>query len=97
MINFRLKAMIVKCFGSQVDFAQALRIQAPMVSQVVRGRKFLSHEDRQRWADRLGCKPEDIFSECTDARDGGRAMTLGRTEHLDSSGRCGGFSKNGGD
>jgi hypothetical protein len=63
MVNFELKAMIIKCFGSQADFAQALGIQPPLVSQVVRGRKCLRHEERRRWADRLGCRPEEIWTD----------------------------------
>lgn len=60
-MNLELKAAIVRKFGSQANFAVVAKADEPFISRVVRGRKELPAEDRQRWADLLGCRPGEIF------------------------------------
>ena len=62
-MNLKLKLRIIEKFGTQADFAQKENIPAPVVSEVIRGRRKLKGEDQTLWAKKLGCKPEDIFSE----------------------------------
>ena len=62
-MNNILKAKIIEKFGTQADFAQAIKTEEAIVSRVVRGRRILNSETKQIWADALGCKPKDIFKE----------------------------------
>lgn len=59
-MNLELKAAIVRRFGSQANFAAALEVDEPVVSRVIRGRRQLSQDEQQRWADALGCR-RNIF------------------------------------
>jgi plasmid maintenance system antidote protein VapI len=54
-MNKKLKAKIIENFGSQADFAQALRLQESVVSRVVNGRRSLRPEDVEKWARILDC------------------------------------------
>ena len=60
-MNWVLKAKIVERFGTQSDFALALKGHESDVSRVVRGRRTLVAEERQRWADLLGADCTEIF------------------------------------
>ena len=62
-MNWSLKMKIIEKFGSQVDFAQEMKIDETLVSKIVRGRRKLNPEKQSIWATSLGCKPEDIFCE----------------------------------
>ena len=53
-MNLVLKGKIVERYGSQWRFAQSLGVHEHQISQVVRGRRVLSPEDRKRWAEKLG-------------------------------------------
>jgi hypothetical protein len=66
MINKRLKAKIVRKYGTQWDFGQAIGEHHTVVSQVVRGRRNLSDVKKVEWARALGCQPEDIFPDWRD-------------------------------
>jgi len=60
-MNKKLKAKIVEHFCTQVDFAEALRIDEAVVSRIVRGRRELTDDGKKQWAEALDCKPEEIF------------------------------------
>jgi plasmid maintenance system antidote protein VapI len=51
-MNWELKQRIIEEYGSQVDFAQTIKVNETLVSKIVRGRR----------AKALGCKPNDIFA-----------------------------------
>lgn len=61
-MNKKLKGKIVEAFGSQADFAVAMRLDESIVSRVLHGRRSLSQEDREKWSRVLGCGPE-VFEE----------------------------------
>ena len=60
-MNRILRLRIIQKYDSQADFAKLLGIDESVVSRVIRERRELSPEECQRWADALGCKPEDVF------------------------------------
>jgi len=62
-MNFRLKEKIILKFGSQVRFAFELGEHEGVVSKVVKGWRSLEEDKKKKWADALGCKVEDIFSQ----------------------------------
>jgi transcriptional regulator with XRE-family HTH domain len=62
-MNKRLKAKIYEVFGTQADFAQAMKEDESIVSRIVRGRRRPDDERMKKWADALDCKPEQLFSE----------------------------------
>jgi ribosome-binding protein aMBF1 (putative translation factor) len=62
-MNKRLKAKIYEVFGTQADFAQAMKEDESIVSRIVRGRRRPDDEQRKKWAAALDCKPEQLFSE----------------------------------
>ena len=62
-MNKKLKAKIIELFGTQGDFAQAIKEDESVVSRVIRGRRSPNHEQREKWAAVLDCKPEQLFSE----------------------------------
>jgi len=64
-MNRSLKAEIVKKFGCQADFSEAIGVHESIISRVVRGRKTLSPETQDLWAKTLGCSPE-IFQHMDD-------------------------------
>ena len=59
-MNRKLKARIVETYGSQADFAAALRIDESIVSRIIRGRRVLSPEDTEKWARILDIDPAVI-------------------------------------
>ncbi len=59
--NKNLRIAILKKFDSQGDFAEFIGVHESAVSQVIRGRRNLKSETRDRWAAVLGCDPGDIF------------------------------------
>ena len=59
--NLRLKAMIVRRYGTQEDFALAMGIRSPEVSQVISNRKEASRVTKSLYANRLECAIIDIF------------------------------------
>lgn len=60
MVNNKLKARIVEKFGSQSDLAEVLKIDASIISKVVRGRKSLCETNQLLWAKALGYKIEEF-------------------------------------
>jgi plasmid maintenance system antidote protein VapI len=61
-MNKILKAKIFEKYGTQGDFAQAVKVDETLVSKIVRGRRNLDPEKQSIWAKALGCHPRDIFA-----------------------------------
>jgi plasmid maintenance system antidote protein VapI len=62
-MNKKLKAKIFEKFGTQGDFAQAVNVDETIVSKIIRGRRKLDSDKQFIWAEALGCKPKDLFSD----------------------------------
>ena len=62
-MNLELKAQIVRKYGSQANFAQAVKADETVISRVIRGRRPLKPEDREKWARALGRRPEELFED----------------------------------
>ena len=62
-MNKKLKAKIVEKFGTQADFAQAIKIDETIVSRVVRGRRTLTPEAQKTWGRALSCDLKEVFAE----------------------------------
>lgn len=60
-MNKKLKLKIIEQFDSQANFSQIIKTDESFVSRVVRNRRILSDEKKQKWADALDCKVGDIF------------------------------------
>ena len=60
-MNRKLKAKIIERFGTQADFAQAIKIDETLVSRVVRGRRTLTSEGQKTWGRALFCDPKEVF------------------------------------
>lgn len=60
-MNKELKAEIVRRYGSQFRFAQAIGEHEATVSKVVRERVNLREWEKERWADVLGADKDKIF------------------------------------
>jgi hypothetical protein len=64
-INRRLKARIIRVFGTQGDYAQEIGEDETLVSKVICGWRTLSLEKQKEWAKPLGRNPQDLFNENT--------------------------------
>lgn len=62
-MNWTLKEIISDRYRTQSDFANAIKRPETVVSKVVRGRRALPAEERQRWADALGVDADRLFGE----------------------------------
>ncbi len=62
LINKKLKAKIIERFGYQFTFAQLLQVHESVVSEVVRGWRRLSPEQKEKWCALLDCD-QNIFAE----------------------------------
>jgi len=60
MINWRLKKLIVERCGSQVDFSMKIGRSQSYVSEIIRGRRPLSNEEKASWAQVLEVNPAVI-------------------------------------
>lgn len=54
-MNRLLKGKIVTEYGSQVEFAEKIRMNESDVSRVVRGHRTLSVDEAEKWSRALGC------------------------------------------
>lgn len=63
VVNWPLKKRIVEVFRSQSDFCVVIGERESVVSRIVRGRRQLPLDKKQKWASALQCKPEDLFKE----------------------------------
>ena len=54
-MNKKLKARIIDKFGTQADFAQAMRVDESIISRVLHGRKTLKPKTKEMWARVLEC------------------------------------------
>jgi hypothetical protein len=59
-MNKKLKAKIIEHYGSQFLFSVFMNIHESEVSRVIRGRRPLRDEDREKWAEALSVKPEEL-------------------------------------
>lgn len=59
-MNKELRLVILKKFDSQSDFAAAIGEHESAVSQVIRGRRVLSDDRKEKWAEALGIRKEDL-------------------------------------
>ena len=66
-MNWDLKTKIVEIFGTQADFAQAVKVDETIVSRIVRGRRQLDLKQQNQWARALNSDPEELFG-----RDNGK-------------------------
>ena len=62
-MNWKLKKRIIQTYGSQINFAQGIKVSESIVSKVIRGRRQLDSETQNAWAKALACKPRDIFAD----------------------------------
>jgi hypothetical protein len=62
-MNRKLKARIIELYGTQADFSAEINEDETVISRVIRGRRALPPEERNRWAVALRTTPERIFSE----------------------------------
>lgn len=62
MVNWKLKQIISEKYGTQVDFANAIGTGESRVSNVVRGRKKLTQEEKVKWVKLLECSESEIFN-----------------------------------
>lgn len=60
-MNKKLKLKIIETFGTQADFSMAVGEHESNVTRVIRERRTLSDERKERWAKALNCKSKDIF------------------------------------
>lgn len=60
MINWRLKELIVERCGSQVDFSMKIGRSQSYVSEIIRGRRPFSDEEKASWAQALDVNPAII-------------------------------------
>ena len=60
VINLRLKAAIIRRFGSAEEFAHHVGYHSSEISRVVRGHRQLSIEEIENWARILEVEPEQI-------------------------------------
>lgn len=67
-MNLKLKAMIVEKFANQSNFAFSVREHESMISKVIRGRRELTDQQKQKWAQVLGIQDDDeVFrTKCPD-------------------------------
>ncbi len=61
IMNLKLKSQIILKYGSQSNFAQALREDETIISRVIHGRRELDNAKQERWAASLGCSSQEIF------------------------------------
>lgn len=60
-MNIVLKLKIMQVYGTQADFAQRIGTDDSLVSRIVRGRRKLDPIEQEKWADALGCNPQELF------------------------------------
>jgi len=63
MYNYHLSNAIKRKFGTQEDFANAIGVDPTYVSLIVNGRRKLTGEKKERWAEKLGETVEELFPE----------------------------------
>ena len=49
-VNMDLKIKILKKFGSQANFAEAVDCRDELVSRVIRGRRSISEDEMKKWS-----------------------------------------------
>ena len=61
MVNKNLKLAILKKFDCQADFAGAVQVQQSKVSEVLRGRRQLTEQEKVKWAQVLEVPLQEAF------------------------------------
>lgn len=61
-MNFKLKETILRRYGSQADFAIAMREHEAVVSRAVRGRYDPPPDKKEKWARALKSDEKELFS-----------------------------------
>ena len=61
MVKKDLKLAILKKFDCQADFAQNIRVHQSKVSEVLRGRRQLTEQEKLEWAEVLGVPVREAF------------------------------------
>lgn len=62
-INLSLKMKILEKFPTQADFAKVAGTTENVVSEVIRDRRPVTDEIRNKWSKILRVKPESIFED----------------------------------
>ena len=62
-MNLKLRAKILEKFGSQAEFSMAVKEDESTISRIIRNRRKPSEEQKIRWANIIGCKHNEIFSD----------------------------------
>jgi plasmid maintenance system antidote protein VapI len=61
-MNRKLKAIIYEKFGSQAEFSMVVEEDESAISRIIRGRRKLNNDQRNRWARALGCTPNELLA-----------------------------------
>ncbi len=61
-MNWKLKVKIMEKFKTQWRFAQAIGKDSSLVSRVVTGATELAQNQKEEWAEALGCSSKELFS-----------------------------------
>ena len=59
--NLKLQHAIIDRFATEGIFARTLKINKRCVAKVIWGRRRLSIKQKNKWAKKLGVKPEEVF------------------------------------
>ena len=51
-----LKAEIIRHYGNQSNFAQAMQVDESRISRIVRGRRLLTKAEASKWQKMLNCE-----------------------------------------
>jgi len=60
--NLELKYQIIKKFGSQADFAMALKCDESVISRILRGRRPMDPLTARLWSETLNIDVTQFFS-----------------------------------
>jgi len=61
-MNKKLKVLIFERFGSQAEFSMAIKEDESTISRVIRGRRKLNDDRMNKWAEALGCRPDEFLA-----------------------------------
>ncbi len=60
-MNRRLKGKIVTLYGSELNFAKAIKLHISVISKVIHGQRLLKPGEKERWAKILDADVEELF------------------------------------
>jgi len=64
-MNKKLRLKIIERFGSQAEFSTHIPEDETVISRVVLGRRKLKPAKEKLWAEILGCRVGDIFTDAS--------------------------------